>query len=177
MCGFYCIASIEYMLAGKTLLHYTNLFFPNDYKKNGKISILKINMVEDKSLEFRLRKIDEARNYLLDEIKHNDLMRGKYKKTCKYLNYVEKLLILSPTITGCVSISAFASLVFVPAAVTSSAVGINICAITSGFKKYKSIITKKKKKHYKIALLGKDKLNTIEVLISKALIDSYVSHD
>ena len=34
MCGFYCIAFIEYMLAGKTLLDYTNLFSPNDYKKN-----------------------------------------------------------------------------------------------------------------------------------------------
>ena len=31
MWGFYCIALIEYMLAGKTLLDYTNLFFPNDY--------------------------------------------------------------------------------------------------------------------------------------------------
>ena len=37
MSGFYCIAFIEYMLAGKTLLDYTNLFSPNDYKKNGKI--------------------------------------------------------------------------------------------------------------------------------------------
>ena len=31
MCGFYCIAFIEYMIAGKTLLDYTNLFSPNDY--------------------------------------------------------------------------------------------------------------------------------------------------
>ena len=37
MCGFYCIAFIEYMLAGKTLLDHTNLFSPNDYKKNVKI--------------------------------------------------------------------------------------------------------------------------------------------
>ena len=37
MCGFYCIAFIEYMLPGKTLLDYTNLFSPNDYKKNDKI--------------------------------------------------------------------------------------------------------------------------------------------
>ena len=29
-------------------------------------------MVEEASLEFRLRKIDETRNYLLDEIKHNN---------------------------------------------------------------------------------------------------------
>ena len=37
MCEFYCIAFIEYMLAGKTLLDDTNLFSPNDYKKNDKI--------------------------------------------------------------------------------------------------------------------------------------------
>ena len=37
ICGFYFIAFIEYMLAGKTLLDYANLFSPNDYKKNIKI--------------------------------------------------------------------------------------------------------------------------------------------
>ena len=37
MRGFYCIALIEYMLAGKTLLDYTNLFSPDDYKNNFKI--------------------------------------------------------------------------------------------------------------------------------------------
>ena len=45
-------------------------------------------MVEEESLEFRLRKIDETTNYLLDELKDNDLTSEKYKKTCKYLSYV-----------------------------------------------------------------------------------------
>ena len=125
-------------------------------------------MKEEASHEFRLRKIDERRNYLLDEIKH--LMSEKYKKTCKYLNYVEHFFVLVSTVTGCASISAFVSLVCVPVGFTSSAVGIEICAITAGIKRYKSIIKKKKKKHDKIVLLGKDKLNTIEVLTSKVLI-------
>ena len=34
MCGYYCIEFINYMLKGKTLLDYTNLFSPNDFKKN-----------------------------------------------------------------------------------------------------------------------------------------------
>ena len=42
---------------------------------------------------------------------------------------------------------------------------------------YKLIIKKKKKMHDKTVLMGKDKLNTIEVLIFKSLIDSYISHD
>ena len=37
ICGFYCITFIEYMLTGKALIDYTNLFSPNDYKKNDKI--------------------------------------------------------------------------------------------------------------------------------------------
>ena len=45
-----------------------------------------MNMAEKSSLQFRFKKIDETRNYLLDEKEHNDLMSGKYKKTCKYLN-------------------------------------------------------------------------------------------
>ena len=52
-----------------------------------------------------------------------------------------------------------------------------MCAITTAIKKYKSIIKKKKKKHDKIVLFAKSKLNSIEFLISKALIDSVISHD
>ena len=104
-------------------------------------------------------------------------MSEKYKKTCQYLDYVENLLILSSSIAACVSISAFASFVCVPVGITSSAAGINICVVTAGFKKYKSIIKEKKRKYDKIVLLGKDKLNTIEVIISKFLIDSYICHD
>ena len=74
------------------------------------------------SLDFSLRKLDRTTNYLLQEIKHNDLMSEKYKKICKYLNFVEYLLILVWTVTGCVSISVFASLVCVPVGITSSAV-------------------------------------------------------
>ena len=55
-----------------------------------------------------------------------------YKKTCKYLNYVEHLLIVTSTVTGCVSISAFASLICVSVGITSFTIGINICAITAG---------------------------------------------
>ena len=51
------------------------------------------------------------------------------------------------------------------------------CVITAGIKNYKPIIKKKKKKHDKILSLPKSKLNSVEVLISKALIDPNISHD
>ena len=71
-------------------------------------------------------------------------MSKKHKKLYKTVNYIEHFLILASTITGCVSISAFASLV--PIGITSSALGLKIFAITAGIKKYKSIIKKNKKK-------------------------------
>ena len=52
-----------------------------------------------------------------------------------------------------------------------------MCAITAGNKKLESIIKKKKKKHVKLVLLAKSKLNSSEVLISKALIDSNINLD
>ena len=86
------------------------------------------------------------------------------------------MFILVSTVTSCVSISVFASLVDIPVGITGSVVGINICAIIAGIKKYKPIIKKKKKKHDKAVFSGKDKLHTIEVLVSKSLIDSYINH-
>ena len=61
------------------------------------------------------------------------------------MNYIEYLLILVSTVTACIFISAFASLVVILVGITSSAVGLKICVITAGIKKYKSIIKKKEK--------------------------------
>ena len=93
------------------------------------------------------------------------------------LNYIERFLVLASTITGCISISFFASLLGIPIKITSSAIGLRLCSITSGIKKYLSIIKKQKKKREKIVLLAKSKVNNLEVLISKALIDSNISQD
>ena len=37
MCGYFCIGFIDFMLAGKTLSGFINLFSPNDFKKNNDI--------------------------------------------------------------------------------------------------------------------------------------------
>ena len=94
-------------------------------------------MIEEASLEFRLRKTDKTRNYLLDEAKYNDLVKSeKYEKKYKCLNFVENLLIEASTIAGCVSTSSSSSLVCVPVGITSSAVGINILIIAAGNRSY-----------------------------------------
>ena len=104
-------------------------------------------------------------------------MSKKHKKVYIVLNYIKHLLILLSIVIECVSISTFASLAGIPTWITSSAIGLKFCVVTAGVKKYKLIIKKKKKKHDKIALLAKCKLNSIVVNISKAIIDSNISHD
>ena len=115
------------------------------------------------------------KNYLIEEINKKELMSRKHKKVYRGLNYIEHLLISISTVTGCISISSSASLVGIPIWIKSSAIGLKICVITAGIKKYKSI-TKKKKKHDKILSLAKSKLKSVKDLISKALIDSNISH-
>ena len=135
-------------------------------------------MVEENiSQEFRFKNIDETRNYFLKEVEQNELMSRKYKKVCTTLNCIEHFFILASAITRCILISAFASLLGIPIGITSYAIGLKLCAMAAGIKKYKLINKKKKKKHDKIVLLAKSKLNSIEVLISKALTDSNISHD
>ena len=73
-------------------------------------------------------------------------MCKKLKKVCATLNYIEHFLFLVSTITGCASIFYFTSLVGIPIEITSSAFGLQVCAITATLKNYNSIIKKKRKK-------------------------------
>ena len=61
-------------------------------------------------------------------------------------SYTELFLILASKITSCIWVSAFTSLLGIPTGITSSAIGLKICTITAGIKKYKSIIKRKRKK-------------------------------
>ena len=63
-------------------------------------------------------------------------MSKKHKKVCIILSYIDHSLIVISTITECVSISAFASLVGIPIGITSSTIGLKTCIITAGIKKY-----------------------------------------
>ena len=131
---------------------------------------------ENVTQEVRLTNIDEIKKLFIEEINQNVLMSKKHKNVCKVLNYIKHLLILISTVTGWISISAFASLVDIPVGISSYAVVLKICVI-AGIKKQKSIIKKKEKKLDKTVLLAKSKLSSIEALSSKALIDSNISHD
>ena len=84
-------------------------------------------------------------------------MSKKHKNIYRAFTYIENLLSLIDTVSGCVSIFTFVSLIHIPIGITSSAIELKICAPAARIKKYKSIIKKKKKKHDKILLSLKSK--------------------
>ena len=59
---------------------------------------------------------------------------------------MENVLILTSTVTDCVLVSAFASLVGIPIDIASSSVRLKMCITTAGVKKYESVVKKKRKK-------------------------------
>ena len=65
-----------------------------------------------------MKDIEETKNYFIKEIDQNELVSNKHKKVCTTLNYIKHFLNLASAITGCVSISAFASLLGIPIGVT-----------------------------------------------------------
>ena len=107
---------------------------------------------ENISQEFRLKNIDETRNYLIEETNRNELLSKKHKKVCTTLNYIEHFLILASTITGCISVSAFASLIGILIGITSSAIGLKSFAIAAGIiYKTKLLYSLKCRKNTKIS--------------------------
>ena len=64
------------------------------------------------------------------------MISKKHKKSCATLDYIEHFLVLASSIIESISISAFASTIVITIGITSSLIGLKICAITAGIKKY-----------------------------------------
>ena len=79
---------------------------------------------ENLSQEFRLKNIKEIKNYFIKETNQNELMKKKHKKVYRILTYIDHFLVSASSITGCVSVSALASVVVIPIGITSFMVGL-----------------------------------------------------
>lgn len=83
-------------------------------------------------------------------------MSEKHKKVFTVLNYIEQLLILISTVTGCLSISAFPLLIDIPIGITTFALELNFFLITVGIKNYTSTTKNKRQTHDRIVLLARN---------------------
>ena len=181
MCGYFCIEFINYMLKGKTLLDYTNLFSPNDFKKNDLVikRIFKMNNIIELTNvnKYRLDEINKIRDYFNNEIKERKDIIKKLNKYSVSFDYLDKIFIASSASFGTLSIASYASVVGTLAGIAGSSLTL-ISTIGTGISKSLLKLTKKrKKKNNKIIVLAKNKLNMIDTLLSSALNDSEISHE
>ena len=129
--------------------------------------------------KIRLNKITEIENYFHQEIKQRKLCSKKLSKYVTAFDYIDKVLIALSATRGGVSIISFTSVVGAPVAIASASFTLIFSLTTGIIKKLLSITRNKKKKHHKArkSMLAKSKLNSIETLVSQALVDMEISHE
>ena len=127
--------------------------------------------------QFRLNKINEIKDYFIAEIRERELMSKNLSKYIASFDYFDKSLIVLSVATGSISIASFATVIGAPVGMMSASCSLAF-SITTGFvKKFLKTTRNKKKKHNKIVMLARSKLNSIESKISEALINNEISHE
>ena len=127
--------------------------------------------------KFPLDQISKIENYFYEEINQGKSCSKILSKYIATSDYIDKILIVLSATTGAVSICLFTSVAGDPVGITSASFTLIFSLTTGIVKKLLSITRNKKKKHDKILMLAKSKLNSIETLISQALIDMEISHE
>ena len=102
------------------------------------------------------------------------------KRLSKYIasfDYFDKSLIVLSVTTGSISIASFATVIGAPVGIISASFSLAFSISTGIIKKLLKTTRNKKKKHNKIVMLARSKLNSVESKISEALINNEISHE
>ena len=127
--------------------------------------------------KFRLDEINKIKDYLNAEIKERKDIVKKISKYIVAFDYADKLFITLSASFGALSIVSHATVVGIPVGIAGASLTVIFTVMTGVVKKLLNITRKKKKKHNKIIMLARNKLNIIQTLISRALIDFDISHE
>ena len=137
--------------------------------------ITKINLSEQ--TKSRLSEIIVIDDYFHQEINQRKSCSKKFSKYVTALDYIDKILmVLSAKSSGFCLISS-ANVVGAPVGIASASFTLIFSLTTGIIKKLLSITRNKKKKHDKILVLAKSRLDSIENLLFQALIDMEISHE
>ena len=127
--------------------------------------------------KYRLDEINKIRDYFNNEIKERKDIIKKLNKYLVSFDYLDKIFVTLSASFGRLSIASYASVVGIPADITGASLTL-VFTIGTGISKSLLKLTKRrKKKHNKLIVLAKNKLNTIGALLSSALNDSEISHE
>ena len=133
--------------------------------------------VTDTANKYRLDEINKIRDYLNNEIKERKDMIKKLNKYLVSFDYLDKIFIALSASFGTLSIASYASIVGALAGIAGSLLTLIFTKGTGISKSLLNVTKKRKKKHNKIIVLAKNKLNMIDTLLSSALNDSEISHE
>ena len=132
---------------------------------------------DNPNLAINISNEQQIKDHFLAEIRERELINKSLSKYIASLDYFDKSLNVISILSGSISIASFATIVGAPAGIIGASCGF-IFSITSGFiKRFLKTIRNKKKKHNKIFVLARSKLNSIENEISKALTDNEITHE
>ena len=135
----------------------------------------KINMSEQ--TKFRPSEIIGIENYFNQEINQRKSCNKELSKYVTAFNYIDKIFIVLSATSSDVCIISSASIVGIPAGIASASLTLIFSLTTGIIKKSLSIATNKNKKHDKVLMLAKSKLDSIKNLVSQALTDIEISHE
>ena len=125
--------------------------------------------------QFRLNKINEIKDYFVAEIKERELMSKRLSKYIASFDYFDKSFIILSVTAGIISIASFTTVIGAPVGIASASFSLVFSISTGIIKKLLKTTTNKKKKHNKIVMLARSKINRIESKISEALINNEIS--
>ena len=117
------------------------------------------------------------KNYFYQEINERKSYIRKLNKYITIFDYIDKTLIILSATSGGVSIISVISIVGLPVEIASASFTLIFSVAKEIIKILLKITRNKKKKHDNILMLAKSKLNSIEILMSKALNDMEISHE
>ena len=124
-----------------------------------------------------LNKINEVKHYFIIEIRERKLMIKNLSKYIASFEYFNKSLIFLFVLASSISIAPFVSVIGASVGIVGASCGLTF-SIESGFiKSFSKTTRNKNKKHNKIVMLARSKLNSIESKISKGLMDNEISHE
>ena len=127
--------------------------------------------------QFRLNKINEIKDYFVAEIKERELMSKRLSKYIASFDYFDKPLIILSVTNGSISIASFATIIGAPVGIVNASFSLAFSISTGIVIQLLKTTKNKKKKHNKIVMLARSKLNSIESRISEALINNEIIHD
>ena len=144
-----------------------------EYLRINNLNVIELTNVN----KYRLDEINKRRDYFNNEIKEKKDIIKKLNKYLVSFDYLDKIFITLSASFGTLSIASYASVVGIPAGITGASLTLLFTIGTGISKSLLKLTKKRKKKHSKIIVLAKNKLNTINKLLSSALYDSEISHE